>query len=53
MLKCNTRTLTLRDVVEGVAKKRLAVVTPMLLCGDFLYEEGEGLEEDEVCGLGA
>ncbi len=31
-----------------VVKKRLAVNQPTLLCGDFMYEEGEGLEEDEV-----
>lgn len=31
-----------------VLKKRLAVNVPMLLSGDFMYEEGEGLEEDEV-----
>lgn len=26
----------------------LAVACPALECGEFLYEEGEGLEEDEV-----
>ena len=30
-------------------KKQLAVNVPFLSCGGFLYEEGEGLEEDEVC----
>jgi hypothetical protein len=37
--------------ISGVVKKRLAVVSPMLLAGDFLYEEGDGLEEDEVGAL--
>ena len=31
-----------------VLKKRLSVNVPMLMCGNFMYEEGEGLEEDEV-----
>lgn len=29
-------------------KGALAIACPTLECGDFLYEEGEGLEEDEV-----
>lgn len=36
-----------------VLKKRLAVNVPMVLCNEFMYEEGEGLEEDEVGQLGA
>ena len=36
-----------------VLKKRLAVNAPMLVSGGFMYEEGEGLEEDEVRVLGA
>ncbi|GLI62191.1 hypothetical protein VaNZ11_004782 [Volvox africanus] len=47
-LKINTETATLSSLLSGVIKKRLAVNTPNLLCGGFLYEEGEGLEEDEV-----
>eukprot|EP00983_Pelagomonas_calceolata_P046915 1140388-Pelagomonas_calceolata.AAC.4 len=31
-----------------VLKRHLAVNVPFLTCGDFMYEEGEGLEEDEV-----
>ena len=31
-----------------VIKKKLAVCIPMLTCGEFFYEEGEGLEDDEV-----
>lgn len=31
-----------------MAKQRLAVNQPTLMAGDFLYEEGDGLEEDEV-----
>ncbi|GIL75048.1 hypothetical protein Vretifemale_4869 [Volvox reticuliferus] len=47
-LKINSETATLSSLLSGVIKKRLAVNTPNLLCGGFLYEEGEGLEEDEV-----
>ncbi|GIL50913.1 hypothetical protein Vafri_6998 [Volvox africanus] len=47
-LKINTETATLSSLLSGVIKKRLAVNTPNLLCGGFLYEEGEGLEDDEV-----
>jgi hypothetical protein len=31
-----------------VVRRRLAVNEPYLLAGGFSYEEGEGLEEDEV-----
>ncbi|EFJ49068.1 hypothetical protein VOLCADRAFT_104505 [Volvox carteri f. nagariensis] len=41
-------TATLSSLLSGVIKKRLAVNTPNLLSGGFLYEEGEGLEQDEV-----
>ncbi|KXZ51045.1 hypothetical protein GPECTOR_14g32 [Gonium pectorale] len=47
-LRINTETTTLASLLSGVIKKRLAVNTPNLLAGGFLYEEGEGLEEDEV-----
>jgi hypothetical protein len=33
---------------QQVLKRQLAVNVPFLTCGDFMYEEGEGLEEDEV-----
>ena len=32
-------------------KRQLALVEPTLACGGFLYEEGEGLEEEEVSPL--
>ena len=35
---------TLGLLVGGVLKKRLAVNTPNLLCGGFMYEEGEPLQ---------
>lgn len=35
-----------------VAKRALAVSQPMLSAGDFMYEEGEGLEDDEVAFYG-
>ncbi|KAG1673881.1 hypothetical protein FOA52_012906 [Chlamydomonas sp. UWO 241] len=47
-LRANTETMTLGALLGEVVKKRLAVSVPMLQCGDFLYEEGEGLEEDEI-----
>jgi ubiquitin-like 1-activating enzyme E1 B len=47
-LRANTGTMTLGALLGEVVKKRLAVSVPMLQCGDFLYEEGEGLEDDEI-----
>ena len=31
-----------------VLKQRLSVHEPSIMCGEFMYEEGEGLEDDEV-----
>ncbi len=31
-----------------VLKKRLAVVSPTVSCGNFIYEEGPDLDPDEV-----
>eukprot|EP00798_Chlamydomonas_sp_ICE-L_P025935 gene25935-11613_t len=36
-----------------VLKKRLSMNTPTLMCGDFMYEEGEGLDEDEIASYSA
>ncbi|KAL6749803.1 hypothetical protein V8C86DRAFT_3144709 [Haematococcus lacustris] len=47
-LRVNLHTFTLSRLLEEVIKKRLAVNVPMLMAGGFMYEEGEGLEEDEV-----
>ncbi|GFR52084.1 hypothetical protein Agub_g14546 [Astrephomene gubernaculifera] len=52
-LRINTETTTLSSLLSGVIKKRLAVNTPNLMSGGFLYEEGEGLEEDEVAAYAA
>lgn len=35
-------------VFEQVLKKHLSFNMPTILCGDYMYEEGEGLEEDEL-----
>lgn len=37
-------------VASQVLKGRLALIAPSVSCGEFIYEEGEGLEEDEVNG---
>jgi hypothetical protein len=42
--------MTLGSLIRDALKRELAVVTPMLTSGSFVYEEGEGLEEDEVGG---
>ena len=34
--------------VLQVLKQRLSVHEPSIMCGEFMYEEGEGLEDDEV-----
>ncbi|KAJ9508023.1 hypothetical protein QJQ45_021359 [Haematococcus lacustris] len=47
-LRVNLHTFTLSRLLDEVIKKRLAVNVPMLMAGGFMYEEGEGLEEDEV-----
>ncbi|KAG2496953.1 hypothetical protein HYH03_004959 [Edaphochlamys debaryana] len=52
-LRINTETTTLSSLLSGVIKKRLAVNTPNLLAGGFLYEEGEGLEDDEQAAYAA
>lgn len=36
-----------------VLKGRLALLAPSVRCGAFSYEEGEGLEEDEVRSAGS
>lgn len=33
-----------------VLKKRLALVSPTVSCGNFIYEEGPDLEQEEVRG---
>ncbi|PNW82850.1 hypothetical protein CHLRE_06g296983v5 [Chlamydomonas reinhardtii] len=52
-LRINTKTTPLSGLVGAVIKKRLAVNSPNLMCGGFLYEEGEGLEEDEEAAYAA
>eukprot|EP00892_Ulva_mutabilis_P005198 jgi/Ulvmu1/304/UM001_0308.1 len=41
-------TFTLQKLVEELLKKRMAFNCPMIVADDFLYEEGDDLEEDEV-----
>ncbi|GLC36066.1 hypothetical protein PLESTB_000169600 [Pleodorina starrii] len=52
-LRISTEVATLASLLSGVIKKRLAVSTPNLVCGGFMYEEGEGLDEDEVAAYAA
>ncbi|KAG2429091.1 hypothetical protein HXX76_011331 [Chlamydomonas incerta] len=52
-LRINTKTTPLSALLSGVIKRRLAVNSPNLLAGGFLYEEGEGLEDDEVAAYAA
>eukprot|EP00878_Enallax_costatus_P005261 GHUV01005528.1.p1 GENE.GHUV01005528.1~~GHUV01005528.1.p1 ORF type:complete len:689 (+),score=205.63 GHUV01005528.1:3622-5688(+) len=51
-LTVNTETMTLHQLVQKVIKQRLAVAMPCLTSsgttGDLQYDEGEGLEPDEV-----
>lgn len=42
------QTFTLQRLVEGVLKKRMAFNHPMIVADDFLYEEGDDLDDDEV-----
>jgi ubiquitin-like 1-activating enzyme E1 B len=47
-LRADTSRLTLRQLVEAVLKRHLALNEPTLASdGGFMYEEGEGLEDDE------
>lgn len=47
------RTRKLVPVPLQVVRKRLSVNTCNVMSGDFLYEEGEGLEDDEVASYAA
>ncbi|KAL4446285.1 hypothetical protein ABPG77_003092 [Micractinium sp. CCAP 211/92] len=47
-LALDTGSWTLQQLVDKVLKRRLALIAPSITCGNFTYEEGEGLEEDEV-----
>lgn len=44
---CSLESFTLLDLVEGVLKKRFAMIHPTILAGGFYYEEGDDLDEDE------
>ncbi|XP_042453758.1 SUMO-activating enzyme subunit 2-like isoform X1 [Zingiber officinale] len=49
LLVVNTRTSTLRDVVEKIIKNKLGMNLPMVMQGTTLiYEVGDDLEEDAV-----
>lgn len=47
-LAIDTRRTTLAQLLDRVVRKRLAVSTPYLIAGGFMYEEGGGMEPDEV-----
>lgn len=47
-LVLNANKMSLQQLVDKVLKGRLALIAPSLWCGTFSYEEGEGLEEDEI-----
>lgn len=40
--------VTLQQLVDGVLKGRMAFNHPMIVADDFMYEEGDDLDEDEV-----
>ncbi|KAK9841863.1 hypothetical protein WJX81_007903 [Elliptochloris bilobata] len=52
-LAINTRTATLSHLVSQVLKKRLAMNEPTIMACGFMYEEGEGLQDDEVAANAA
>ncbi|MEW5318053.1 MAG: hypothetical protein WDW38_009306 [Sanguina aurantia] len=52
-LRVNVDTTTLGQLLATVVRKRLSVNTCNVMSGDFLYEEGEGLEDDEVASYAA
>ncbi|KDD77029.1 ThiF family protein [Helicosporidium sp. ATCC 50920] len=47
-LRVDPDVFTVGDLVEKVLKSQLAMLSPTIEAEDFLYEEGEGLEADEV-----
>ncbi|XP_042407721.1 SUMO-activating enzyme subunit 2-like isoform X3 [Zingiber officinale] len=47
LLEVNTRTTTLRDIVEKIIKVKLGMDLPMVMqARTLIYEAGDGLEED-------
>ena len=44
----NTATFTLGHFVDRVLKKHMAFNSPSIMAGDFMYEEGDDLDADEV-----
>ena len=47
-LRADLGSTTLETVVKDVLKKRLALLAPTVVAGNFMYEEGDDLEPDEV-----
>ena len=47
-VELDTRATTLAQFLDRVVRRRLALACPTLEYPDFMYEEGEGLEADEV-----
>lgn len=42
------QTFTFQQLLDRVLKKEMAFSRPTVMCENFLYEEGDDLEEDEV-----
>ncbi|KAK9806335.1 hypothetical protein WJX72_010622 [[Myrmecia] bisecta] len=47
-LQIDTASTTLGQFVTKVLKKHLGINEPTVTCGDFMYEEGSGLDDSEV-----
>ncbi|XP_051146915.1 SUMO-activating enzyme subunit 2 [Andrographis paniculata] len=53
-LEINTHRSKLRDLVERIVKAKLGMNLPLIMHGyDLLYEDGDGLDEDEVANYAA
>uniref|UniRef100_A0A0E0I2Z0 SUMO-activating enzyme subunit n=1 Tax=Oryza nivara TaxID=4536 RepID=A0A0E0I2Z0_ORYNI len=49
LLEVNTKTTKLREVIEKIIKSKLGMNLPLVMIGSTLvFEDGEGLEEDEA-----
>lgn len=52
-LTLNTASMTLAQFVQKVLKGSLSVHQPTIMCDDFVYEEGDDLDEDELAANAA
>jgi hypothetical protein len=48
MVSLDTSTFSLGRFIDSVLKKRLAFVHPMITVDNFMYEEGDDLDEEEA-----